>query len=326
MSRLLLAALLLAPATVFAIPAAEVPKADVDDVLVDDAFDKFEDAKKVAFAGFQVAFITRNKVTAVAEDWIRGGSGSKATMEVLLGGVSYAQMQEIADEAYKVYVEKVKAAGLEVIPEETVKAAAAYKTFEFSPGSASAPALATMGNIHFVTVPASTLPLWYTNWDPYGKSVKDGNASKANLKATAALSKELGGALVLQPRIALDFSILTGSGKKKLTGRSEVAAQNKIAVAPQGTQFYIFDDNLHFISMKDAIGYECTIGEFVGIEEANNQMMVEAFGNLGINIGAVDTKKTMVMKADPAAFKKEMLSVIGVLADLYQRGIKEAKD
>ncbi|HYP04894.1 MAG TPA: hypothetical protein VER03_01560 [Bryobacteraceae bacterium] len=88
----------------YAIDVQEISSDKVKDLIDLKALKSLKSVQKVAIPGFRVAFVTRNKVTARSEDWLGGmgggrSSGSKASMEVMLGNVDYALMQSIVDEA-----------------------------------------------------------------------------------------------------------------------------------------------------------------------------------------------------------------------------------
>ncbi|HEX2099730.1 MAG TPA: hypothetical protein VHF69_03645, partial [Candidatus Synoicihabitans sp.] len=230
-----LAALLLSlasPARVAAIPAQEAATAKPGKIIdVSTMKALFKKHDKVAIAGYQVAFVTRNKATAHAMNLLGSGT-AKASLETFLGNVDYALMQEIADAAYADFAAKLAEAGVQVVPRETVQAARAFQQLETTPASANQAYKVAFQGAHYVIVPADVLPLWFNRYD----GLAGGKGSGKNLKVMAELSKELG-AVVLHPSIAVDFAYLDTSGGK-FSKRASVDAQNGMLVVPAASVFW----------------------------------------------------------------------------------------
>ncbi len=277
----------------------------------------FQKKTRVAIAGYQVAFVTRNKATAKAAGLLGSGSGAKASLQTFLGNVDRELMQSIVDEAHANFVAKMEEAGLEVLPMETVRAAKAFAQFETVP-TTQAYNVEFQG-AHYVIIPATGLPLWFNNYD----GLAGGKGSRKNLKVMAELSKELDAA-VLQPSIAIDFAYLDKSGGM-LANRASVEAQNGMMVVPAASVFWGSTEYLTYTKFVDGFWAEGGTGKWVNAEEANNRSLVKGLSGLGIDIGPVSAKKAIVLEADRDAFRTKTLEVLEGTAEAYKRGVLEIR-
>jgi hypothetical protein len=279
----------------------------------------FPKKTRVAVAGYQVAFVTRNKATAHAANLLGGGSGAKASLETFLGNVDYALMQSIADEAYAGFLKRMEEAGLEVVPLEQIKAAKAFAQLETRPASAEQAYTVQFQGAHYILVPGGGLPLWFNHYD----GLAGGKGSKGNMKVMAELAKELDAA-VLQPSIAVDFSYLEKSGGN-LARRASVEAQNGMLVVPAASVFWGSTEHLTYTKFVDGFWAEGATGKWVKAEEATNRALVKGLISAGIDIGPVRAKKAIVLEADPAVFKAKTLELLHGTSDAYKRAVQELR-
>ena len=315
----------LSAALVIALPATAVPIREVTTVKAGRIIDVgsmkglFAKKKRVAIAGYQIAFVTRNKATAKAAGMLSGGSGAKASLETFLGNVDYQLMQSIADEAYASFVVKMQEAGLEVVSMEQLRASPAFAQLETTPASADKAYKVNFQGAHYIIVPAAGLPLWFNNYD----GLAGGKGSRKNLKTMAQLSKELDAA-ILQPSIAVDFAYLKESGGM-LANRASVEAQNGMSVVPAASVFWGSTEGLTYTKFVDGFWAEGGTGKWVDAAEANNRALVKGLAGLGIDIGPVSSKKAIVLEADRDAFRTKTLELLEATGEAYKRGILEIK-
>ena len=279
----------------------------------------FQKKNRVAIAGYQIAFVTRNKATAKAAGMLSGGSGAKASLQTFLGNVDHELMQSIVDEAHAKFVAKMEEAGLEILPMETVKAAAAFQQLETVASSAAQAYKVEFQGAHYVIVPATGLPLWFNQYD----GLAGGKGSKKNMKLMAQLSKELDAA-VLQPSIAVDFAYLEKSGGM-LANRASVEAQNGMMVVPAASVFWGSTESLTYTKFVDGFWAEGGTGTWVNADDANNRGLVKGLAGLGIDIGPVSSKKAIVLEADRDAFRTKTLDLLEGTAEAYKRGVMEIR-
>lgn len=95
---------------------------------------EFKGAKRIAISAFNVAFPSENHYTAITERrslLARTSSSAKAYMDTVMTGVDQATQQRIADKAYAVSVQKLVAAGYDVVePAELAELTPEYATWE----------------------------------------------------------------------------------------------------------------------------------------------------------------------------------------------------
>lgn len=307
------------PATVQAVStseAAAVKPAKIIDVSTMKGL--FKNKRRVAIAGYQVAFVTRNKATAHTMN-ILGSGTAKASVETFLGNVDYALMQSIANEAYATFVKKMEEAGLEVVSQEALKTSKAFQQLEKTPTSASQPYKVEFQKAHYVIVPADGLPLWFNRYD----GLAGGKGSSTNVKLMAQLSKELDAA-VLQPSIAIDFAYLDKSGGK-FSRKASVEAQNGMLVVPAASVFWGSTEGLTYTKFVDGFWAEGATGKWEKLNASNNRALVKGFAQLGMDIGPATGKKAIMLEADPAAFKAKTVELLAATSEAYKRGVLEVR-
>lgn len=324
LSRLSLAAAAFSLALLTPTLARAVSTAEAETVKIGKAIDTksvkmlFKKKNRAVMAGYQVAFVTRNKATAAAGLY---GSGARATMETFLGNVDYALMQEIVDAAYANHVKRLQEAGIEIVPMEQVKASKAFQELEVTPGSAAQPCKVNLQGADYVVVPASGFPLWFNKYDDLGAK---GEQSKKNIQLMAQLSKEFDAA-VLQPSFGVDFTYLDTSGGS-LRRKANVEAQNSMLIVPTASVYWGSVEYLAYPKFLDGFWAEGATGKFITAEEANNRGLVESLGRIGIDIGPVRSKKAVVLEADREAFKAKSVELLNGTAVLFKRAVQDARD
>jgi hypothetical protein len=312
----------------FAIAPGDVATADIRKLVDVKSLKAAKGAKRVAVPGYRVIFTTRSKVVARAEDWLGGvgggrSSGSKATMEVVLGNVDFATLQSIADAAYADFIDDLKTSGIEVVPLETVQAAPSWAKLKMTGSTAEKPYTKRSrdAKTHYLVASPSAIPLWFTNWDG---DISDQGMNQANTRAVMALSKELD-ALLLFPIVHVDFATL-GSQGGKFARRASVQAKAAIYANPAYTLFYIGNDKgFSFARLHDGIGVEGDPGEFVTADHASNQAFIGSMQKIGIDFGPVKSKKNMVLQTNPENFRSLATEALIGVNEAFRRGVQEAQ-
>lgn len=320
--RLLLALLatlsLTTPAIVRAVPTTEAttvnPGKVIDMAVVKNQFKK---NSRVAIAGFQISFVTHNKATAHAMNALGSGT-AKASIETFLGNVDEALMKQIANEAYVTFVQKLKEAGIEVVPWETVKASKAYAQLELHPQQKAY--TVNFQGATYAVIPAADFPLWFNNFD----GLAGGKGGRKNHVVMNDLGRELN-ALVIQPSLAVDFAYLDTSGGK-FAKRASVEAQNGMLIVPAASVFWAGQGGgLSYAKFVDGFWAEGATGTWTKAGASNNAALVKGLAGLGIDIGPASSKKAIVLDADPVVFKQKTLELLAAAAEVYKRGIQEVR-
>lgn len=311
----------------FAIAPGDVETTDIRKLVDVKSIRGAKGAKRVAVPGYRVIFTTRSKVVARAEDWLGGvgggsSSGAKATMEVVLGNVEFADLQAIADAAYADFIDDLKSSGMEVVPLETITASAAFQKMKMTGSTADKPYTKKSRdkNTSYVVVSPTAIPLWFTNGDG---DVSDQGMNQTNIRAVLSMARELD-TLVLFPIMHLDFASLGGSGGK-FARRASVTAKAAIYANPAYTLFYIANEKGGaFARMTDGIGVEGDPGEFVTADHASNTALINSMQKIGIDFGPVKSKKNMVLQTNRENFQSLAVEALTGTNTAFRRGLQEA--
>jgi hypothetical protein len=311
-----------------AISPADVATADIRKLVDVKSIRGAKGFKRVAVPGYRVLFTTRTKVTARAEDWLGGvgggsSSGSKATMEVVLGNMDFPALQSIADAAYADFIADLKAGGLEVVPVETVTASAAFQKMKLTPSTEAQPYTKRSRdkNHDYLVASPAALPLWFTNGDG---DVSDQGMNQTNTRALLAMARELD-ALILFPIMHVDFATVGGSGGK-FARRASVVAKATVYANPAYSLFFIANEKGGaFARITDGIGVEGDPGNFVTADQASNQAFIGSMQKIGIDFGPVKSKKNMVLQANPENFQSLAVEALTGANEAFRRALVEAQ-
>ncbi len=179
----------------------------------------FAKSNRVAVAGFRVVFVTHNEARAIVRASYMPGretGAAKAKMEVDLQGVDEATLQAITDKAYTLFIEQLKAAGREVVPNDQMKEPWAKFNVETVPQETKT------GLLRGLAFSPTGMPLWWQGGDPWGNA----GIGQKNLKAFNELSKALDAPITIAPVIVVDFAQMQSSGNRSglIARRAEVGA------------------------------------------------------------------------------------------------------
>lgn len=312
----------------FAIAPSDIAATDIRKLVDVKSLRGTKGAKRVAVAGYRVIFTTRSKVVANAEDWlgsVGGGrsSGAKASMEVVLGNVDFATLQQIADTAYADFLADLRESGMEVVPPEQVVASQSFAKMKMTGSTAEKPYTKRSrdAKTHYLVVSPSAIPLWFTNWDG---DISDQGMNQTNIRALMAMSKELD-AVLLFPIMHVDFASLGSSGGK-FARRASVSAKAAIYANPAYTLFYFTNEKgASFARITDGIGVEGDPGEFVTADQTSNAPLVEGMQKIGIDFGPVKSKKNMVLQTNKENFASLAVEALTGTNEAFRRGIQAAQ-
>jgi len=185
----------------------------------------FAKSNRVAVAGFRVVFVTHNEARAfVRASYLPGGvetGSARAKMEVDLRGVDDATLQAITDDAYKLFLDQLKAAGREVITPDAASFAA-FKVITPVPQEVST------GALRGKAFTPTGLPLWWQVGDAWG----DAGLSQKNMRAFNQQSESLKAPVSIAPLIVIDFAHMQSSGNHSglIARRAEVGASLAMSI------------------------------------------------------------------------------------------------
>ena len=187
--------------------------------------------KRVAVAGFRVAFVTNNSVTAnVRASYLPGrdSSGARSSLHVALQGVDPAAMQAVTDKAYATLLTELQKAGREVVPLADMKDFVAG--VDATPTSESKPYGKEQHGQTVAFFSPTGLPLWFSHLDAgWG----DRGAFDLNNHRRMGEYSAKWNAIVISPLIVVNFARMSSSGNTSgLTSRTaQTGAELSMSVA-----------------------------------------------------------------------------------------------
>jgi hypothetical protein len=236
MNRLLLSCVLAAclAATARAAPfdpAAE-PASVAADFIKSDRLSALAGVKKVAIANFRVEFAVENSSKAQSS----GSKGwSSSASDVKLAGIDDEQRRAITDQLYDKLVQDLSAAGLEIVPYDTLREAEAYKAMAPVLKTSLEPVGTRQGKSVFVG--ARGMPTYFTNDDRHlGLGALLGGISTVQPQNhEPAIAKALDAA-VLRATLVVAFAEQSKSGGL-FRSASSVETKLGLAIVPELTQY-----------------------------------------------------------------------------------------
>jgi hypothetical protein len=184
----------------------------------------FTKSNRVAVSGFRIVFVTHNEARAVVRASYLPGRDTgtaRAKMEVDLKGVDDATLQAITDDAYKLFLEQLKAAGREVVVPEP----ASYATFKVT---TPVPQEVSTGLLKGKAFSPAVLPLWWQVGDAWG----DAGLGQKNMRAFNQQSEKMQAPVSIAPLIVIDFAHMESSGNRSglMARRAEVGASLAMSI------------------------------------------------------------------------------------------------
>ena len=225
-------------------------------------------SKRVAVAGFRVAFVTHNSVSAkVRASYMPGRdiSGASSTLNLALAGVDAATLQALTDRAYADFIAQLKLAGREVVPLEDMR--------EFfsgvNPATAKPYVKELNGQTAQVFAPGGT-PLWFSQWD--GAWNDRGLLDQSNYRRMAEYAAKWQ-AITVAPLVVINFARMMSSGNTSgFTSRAaETGADLGMIVTAFNTTYIRSDEFRNGLTMK---------GDEGGIQMSAPVLSATAFGDV----------------------------------------------
>ncbi len=294
--------------------------------------------KRVAVAGFRVAFITSNTATAQVRGSYMPGrdtSGASSTLIVTLSGVDTATMQALTDRAYADFLAQLRLTGREVLPQEELKEFLAG--VDVSPSAPGKPYTKEANSQTAMVFSPTGMPLWFHNGDVVwaDKSPFD----QKNLRSMAEYSHKLN-AIMVTPLIVVDFARMSSSGNQ--SGLVASSAETGAALEMRVSAFFsrvtrseetrgglvMKGDDAH-VSMTRGFVSELKFGAMKEVAAADNRATVGIFNALGGAMGlanaggAVRNKKESVAETNNSAYATAALDALtratGTFAKWFQK-------
>jgi hypothetical protein len=278
----------------------------------------FAKSNRVAVSGFRVVFVTHNEARAFSgATYLPGGvetGSARAKMEVDLRGVDDATMQAITDDAYKLFLEQLKAAGREVVTPE----AASYAEFKVVP----TPQAVDVGLLKGKAFSPTGMPLWWQVGDAWG----DAGLSQKNMRAFNKQSEALKAPVTIAPMIVIDFAHMQSSGNRSglIQRRAEVGAALAMSIPTFSTRVVraeqtryggiVFKGDDGALTLKKALDTDIEFAEMFIVDTKTGKV-------LGPVVDNVSKKQTRVAETTNEAYTTAAHAVLsqatGAFAKLF---------
>lgn len=280
--------------------------------------------EKVAVLGYRLGVVTRSGISAST------GQGA-VTMQtaVDLRGVTLAQTRAIADAAYADFITRLAATGRPMIGLEEVRATAAYKLIKPTPVPFTKKPLADARLVSLVAPNGQDMILQYLDSPLTDKSPFD----QATAKGVNAISKELGGAVVLMPTVVVDFTELTGSGHRVYGSGASLSVKPGIYVVDMftalGASWQLSPTKVDVgrapLQARIPVGQA---GQFIKTSDYNNRAEIE-WWNMTASTATSDVGRptlaysyaTYSYQVDPRAFHEVVLDGCRAMNRVYAEAV-----
>jgi hypothetical protein len=294
--------------------------------------------KRVAVAGFRVAFITSNTATAqVRGSYLPGRdtSGASSTLVVTLAGVDHATMQALTDRAYADFLAQMRLTGREILPQEDLREFLAG--VDVSPSAPGKPYTKEVNSQTAMVFSPTGMPLWFHNGDIAWSD--KGPFDQKNLRSLAEYSNKLN-AIVVAPLIVVDFARMSSSGNQSglVSNSAETGAALEMRVSGFTSRvtrseetrggLVMKGDDAH-VSMTRGFVSDMKFGAMKDVAASDNRGTVGIFNVLGGAMGlanaggAVRNKKESVAETNNSAYAAAALDALtratGTFAKWFQK-------
>lgn len=272
--------------------------------------------KRVAVAGFRVAFVTKDSATAQvrASSFLgRDTSGARMTVNAALEGVDAATLQAVTDKAYADFIGQLKLAGREVVPQEELK--------EFLSGVQATPSSVDnpfTKEVHAQTVKLfapTGMPLWFIHMES-GWSDR-GGFDLGNWRRLGEYSKKYN-AIVVTPLIVVNFVSMRSSGNQSglVSNTAEADAIPGMTVKTF-LSLYNSPTDEGAVQMTQGVRSELVFGTMKEVASEDNHAVKGIFDVLGKAAGLANAgganraTSNRVMQANNADYRVAALDALG---------------
>lgn len=272
--------------------------------------------KRVAVAGFRVAFVTKDSATAQvrASSFLgRDTSGARMTVNAALEGVDATTLQAVTDKAYADFIGQLKLAGREVVPQEELKEF--LSGVQATPSSVDNPFTKEV-NAQTVKLFAPTgMPLWFIHMES-GWSDR-GGFDLGNWRRLGEYSKKYN-AIVVTPLIVVNFVSMRSSGNQSglVSNTAEADAIPGMTVKTF-LSLYNSPTDEGAVQMTQGVRSELVFGTMKEVASEDNHAVKGIFDVLGKAAGLANAgganraTSNRVMQANNAEYRVAALDALG---------------
>jgi hypothetical protein len=254
----------------------------------------------VAISNFRVEFAVENNGKAQSSG-TQGATSVKA--DILLQGIDDPTRQAIADQLYDGFVADLTAAGIQVVPYETLAANAEYQTLAPRFKKSYEPVGTQLGKSVFVGPHA--MPVYFTNDDRHlGLGAAFGSLNTTQPQnIEPAIARSLNAA-ILRVGMNIQFAAQKSSGGMFRSG-SSIESDTRLAFFPETTQILVVSPaaGKSRITLEHPVALQ---GEIMKLEDAmaGSEKAANAVGNVitGLTTGITRQVKRYNATATPDAY------------------------
>jgi|GEM_PF-773615 len=278
--------------------------------------------QKVTVAGYRVAFVVRNSASAYAGSGVANigqSTGYNRTItqaqnkkiEVGLLNVNRQLMQAITDQLYADFVERLKASGKTVVPQDELVKAASFAKLERTEAPANeAYTVSPTGDArHYLVFAPTGMPLYFIAGESLGDK---GPFSQTNNKVLGEISKETNSVLLI-PQVVVDFAEVESSGRSTFRSNAHVDAKPGIALVPMHTIVWAAHANNPIITEMGSRRLEKVVafpGDYATVKQVDNFNTAGLANSLTMATGLQGVQhfsEKRAYVADPARFSEFVL-------------------
>lgn len=259
---------------------------------------KLKGLKKVVIPEFIVGYVTSSTGSSSATSLSSSGGSASVSVTYNLKNVDDAQFQALSDKMYEELVAEFKAAGIEVVPLETLKKNPLFQKLVANGKEAPYEVSKSGQTIRYFG--AKGLPLYF---DPSDKRLSIGgmfatafsNFHPEDIEEDLAEELKVG---VVKPNFSVTFASMKKSGGMG-AGSASVKTSLKVTLLPEDTNYTIITEEgkSRFVLKKPLFSDAEFIDQVVDAQKTGEKVL-NAVGNM---IGALGGHSSKVSKYDVLA-------------------------
>lgn len=193
--------------------------------------------RRIAVPTYALAFVRGGEASAFSAGAGSSMAGRRTKIATRLVGLSDEQAADLADEAYRDLLAQLTAAGFEVVGAQAVAAAPHAASLSTHPGMFGAQGpIGGGGTKGWVAYPPKDAPLIRGYAGETGMAMM---AMSRSLLTLGHVSKEVDAVLLL-PRVVIDYVALESTGRRNFVGSAQVGAELEFALNAASRTDFIF--------------------------------------------------------------------------------------
>jgi hypothetical protein len=284
--------------------------------------------KRVAVAGFRVAFVNKDNATAqvrASSFFGRDTSGASSSTHASLAGVDTVTLQAITDKAYADFKAQLSLAGREVVPQEELTEF--LSSVQATVSTVDKPYVKEVKTQNVEWHSPTGVPLWFTHLE--GAWSDRGAFDLGNWKRLGEYSKK-SNAIVVTPLIVVNFVAMQSSGNRSgLVARAAETSATPSMNVQVFSSLYNSPVDEGGVQMVKGVESEVSFGTLKQTAAEDNSAVKGIFDVLGKAAGLANAggasrgSSTLVMQTTNEDYRVAAQDVLGkatgTFAKLFQK-------